>query len=163
MLGFAAIPALILSLGMLPLPDTPRWLLSHNKSVETRTVLKRIRGKTNEEKELSDVQESLKKQKTGRRELFNPFVKPALIIGVALAIFQLVTGINTVIYYAPSIFEFTVIVSSSSATFSTMLVGIVNVVFTIVAILLLDRWVADLYCSLVFSLFLLVSAYCLVP
>lgn len=139
MLGLAAIPAVILGLGMLPLPDTPRWLVSNNKPDKARSVMKRIRSDADTDKELGEIQESLKKQKKGRAELFNPLVKPALIIGVALAIFQQVTGINTVIYYAPKIFQFAGIASSSSAIFSTLLVGVVNVVFTVVAILLLDR------------------------
>jgi SP family galactose:H+ symporter-like MFS transporter len=139
MLGFAAIPAVILGLGMLPLPDTPRWLASHGKFEKARAVLKRIRNDVDVEKEFGEIQDSLRQQKTGRAELFNPLVKPALIIGVALAIFQQVTGINTVIYYAPKIFQFAGVTSSSSAIFATLLVGVINVFFTVVAILLLDR------------------------
>jgi SP family galactose:H+ symporter-like MFS transporter len=139
MLGLAAIPAAILCLGMLPLPDTPRWLVSHDEPDKARSVLKRIRSSADVDKELGEIQESLKQQKAGRAELFNPLVKPALIIGVALAVFQQVTGINTVIYYAPKIFQFAGITSSSSAIFSTLLVGVVNVAFTVAAILLLDR------------------------
>jgi SP family galactose:H+ symporter-like MFS transporter len=139
MLGLAAIPAIILGIGMIPLPDTPRWLISKNEKDQATKVLKRIRNNVDVDKEMDEIQESLKKQKGGRKELFNPLVKPALIIGIALAIFQQVTGINTVIYYAPKIFQFAGIVSSSSAIFSTLLVGIVNVIFTIVAIILLDR------------------------
>jgi SP family galactose:H+ symporter-like MFS transporter len=139
MLGLAAIPAIILGLGMLPMPDTPRWLASHNESDKAREVLKRIRNNVDVDKELDEIKNSLKKQKAGRAELFNPLVKPALIIGIALAVFQQVTGINTVIYYAPKIFQFAGITSSSAAIFSTLLVGVINVVFTVVAILLLDR------------------------
>ena len=140
MLGLAAVPAAILGLGMLPLPDTPRWLMNHNEPDKARKVLKRIRGNdVDVEKEINEIQQGLKKQKAGRAELLNPLVKPALIIGIGLAVFQQITGINTVIYYAPKIFQFAGVVSSSSAIFATLLVGIVNVIFTIVAILLLDR------------------------
>jgi SP family galactose:H+ symporter-like MFS transporter len=139
MLGLAAIPAIILGVGMLPLPDTPRWLINHNDADNARKVLKRIRGKDNVEDEANEIQNSLKKQRGGRAELFNPLVKPALIIGVSLAIFQQVTGINTVIYYAPTIFQFAGITSASSAILATVAVGVVNVIVTIVAILLLDR------------------------
>ncbi len=138
MLGLAAIPAVILALGMLPLPDTPRWLVNHNEPEKARLVLKRIRGNENAEKELDEIQNGLKGQKAGRFELLSPLVKPALIIGVALAILQQVTGINTVIYYAPKIFQFAGISSSSAAIFSTLLVGVVNVAFTVVAIILVD-------------------------
>jgi MFS transporter, SP family, galactose:H+ symporter len=139
MLGLAAIPAIVLGIGMLPLPDTPRWLINHNEPDNARKVLKRIRGKDNVEGEVKEIQDSLKKQRGGRAELFNPLVKPALIIGVSLAIFQQVTGINTVIYYAPTIFQFAGITSASSAILATVGVGVVNVIFTIVAIALLDR------------------------
>ncbi len=140
MLGFAAVPAVILGLGMLPLPDTPRWLMNHNEPDKALKVLKRIRGNNVDvEKEMDEIQQGLKKQKAGRAELLNPLVKPALIIGIGLAVFQQITGINTVIYYAPKIFQFAGVVSSSSAIFATLLVGIVNVIFTIVAIMLLDR------------------------
>jgi SP family galactose:H+ symporter-like MFS transporter len=139
MLGLAAIPAIILGIGMLPLPDTPRWLINHNEADKARKVLKRIRGKDDVEGEVKEIQDGLKKQRGGRAELFNPLVKPALIIGVSLAIFQQVTGINTVIYYAPTIFQFAGITSASSAILATVAVGVVNVILTIVAILLLDR------------------------
>jgi SP family galactose:H+ symporter-like MFS transporter len=139
MMLLAVIPAAILGLGMIPLPDTPRWLVNHNEPDEARKVLKRIRGNVDVEKELGEIQQGLKTQKAGRAELLNPLVKPALIIGVALAVFQQVTGINTVIYYAPKIFQFAGVTSSSAAIFATLLVGVVNVVFTVVAILLLDR------------------------
>lgn len=139
MLGLAAIPAVILGVGMLPLPDTPRWLINHNEADKARRVLKRIRGRDDVEGEVKEIQDSLKKQRGGRAELFNPMVKPALIIGVSLAIFQQVTGINTVIYYAPTIFQFAGITSASSAILATVAVGVVNVIVTIVAIMLLDR------------------------
>jgi SP family galactose:H+ symporter-like MFS transporter len=139
MLGLAAIPAIILGVGMLPLPDTPRWLINHNEPDNARKVLKRIRGKHDVEGEVNEIQEGLKKQQGGRTELFNPMVKPALIIGVSLAIFQQVTGINTVIYYAPTIFQFSGITSASSAILATVAVGVVNVIFTFVAMALLDR------------------------
>jgi SP family galactose:H+ symporter-like MFS transporter len=139
MFGLAAIPAAILGLGMLPLPDSPRFLVKHNELDEARKVLRRIRGEAEVEGELDEVQASLKEQRTGRAELFNPLVKPALIIGVCLAVFQQATGINTVIYYSPKIFQFAGILSASSAILATVAVGVVNVVMTVVAIMLLDR------------------------
>jgi SP family galactose:H+ symporter-like MFS transporter len=139
MLALAAVPAAVLGVGMLPLPDTPRWLVKHNQVGKARDVLKRIRGDADVEDELNEIQTSLQKQASGRRELFNPLVKPALMIGVALAVFQQVTGINTVIYYAPTIFQFAGFVSVASAIFATVGVGIVNVIMTVVAVLLMDR------------------------
>jgi SP family galactose:H+ symporter-like MFS transporter len=139
MFGLAAIPAVILGLGMLPLPDSPRFLVKHGQLDDARAVLKRIRSKAEVDDELNEIQASLKEQRTGRAEFFNPLVKPALIIGISLAIFQQTTGINTVIYYSPKIFQFAGILSASSAILATVAVGVVNVVMTIAAIMLLDR------------------------
>ncbi len=139
MLLLAIIPAAILGFGMIRMPDSPRWLVKHRETDEARRVLMQIRGNTNVENELDEIQKGLNQQKAGRSELLNPLVKPALMIGVLLAIFQQVTGINTVIYYAPKIFQFAGITSSSAAIFATLLVGLVNVAFTVAAIVLMDR------------------------
>jgi SP family galactose:H+ symporter-like MFS transporter len=139
MLGLAIVPAAILVVGMTFVPDTPRWLVTQVRLNEARAVLKRIRPSGEVDKEIDDIQQGLKMQKTGRAELRNPLVKPALVVGVGLAIFQQITGINTVIYYAPTIFQSTGFVSASSAIFATASVGVVNVLMTIVAFFLLDR------------------------
>jgi SP family galactose:H+ symporter-like MFS transporter len=139
MLGLAAIPATILGIGILPFPDSPRFLVKHQELDEARNVLRRLRGKVDVEDELNEIHNSLKEQRSGRAELFNPLVKPALVIGISLAVFQQVTGINTVIYYSPKIFQLAGILSASSAILATVAVGVVNVVMTVVAIMLLDR------------------------
>lgn len=139
MLGLAAIPAAILVIGMNFVPNTPRWLLRQNRVKEAKAVLRRIRSQNDIDKEVRDIQKALGQQKAGRAELFNPLVMPALVIGIFLAIFQQITGINTVIYYAPTIFQSAGFASASSAIFATVAVGIVNVVMTIVAIILMDR------------------------
>jgi SP family galactose:H+ symporter-like MFS transporter len=139
MLGLAVIPAVILLIAMTFMPNSPRWLASNGKIDNARTTLIKVRKKDNVNDELNDILSSLNKQKGGWKELFNPLIKPAMIVGVSLAIFQQVTGINTVIYYAPTIFEFAGFQSSAAAIFATMIVGLVNVGFTVVAIYLLDR------------------------
>jgi SP family galactose:H+ symporter-like MFS transporter len=120
------------------MPRSPRWLVNNGMEDLARSTLIEIRKKDDVSDELNEIVTSLNKQKGGRKELFSPLIKPAMIVGVALAIFQQVTGINTVIYYAPTIFEFAGF-PSSLAIFVTVLVGIVNVGFTIVALILLDR------------------------
>jgi SP family galactose:H+ symporter-like MFS transporter len=139
MFGLAIIPAAILGMGMFFMPDSPRWLMKHDESDKARDVLRRIRGYSNVDGEMKEIQESLGKQSSHWSELFNPLVKPAMAIGISLAIFQQVTGINTVIYYAPTIFQFAGFKSASSAILATMGVGIVNVLMTAVAIGLIDR------------------------
>jgi SP family galactose:H+ symporter-like MFS transporter len=134
MFGLAAIPALVLLIAMIFMPSSPRWLVSSGTVDKARSTLIEIRRTNNIDDELNEISTSLDKQKQR-----GGFFLPAMIVGVSLAIFQQVTGINTVIYYAPTIFEFAGFQSASAAIFATLFVGIVNVVFTLVAIFLLDR------------------------
>jgi len=89
--------------------------------------------------ELVEIESSLNKQEGSWRELLSPALRPALIIGIGLAAFQQFTGINTVIYYAPTIFQLAGLKSNSVAILATAGVGIVNVLMTVVALWLLDR------------------------
>jgi len=139
MFALAAIPASILAVGMLFMPASPRWLASHSMIDKARRVLKRIRGTADIDKEMQGIQESLSQQNGHWSELLSPLVKPAVIVGIGLAILQQVTGINTVIYYAPTIFQFAGFKSASSAILATVGLGIVNMLMTIVAMQLLDR------------------------
>jgi MFS transporter, SP family, galactose:H+ symporter len=139
MFGLAAVPAAILAAGMFWLPESPRWLVSRNLIDSARTVLERIRRTKDVGTELDDIQSSLAVQSGGWRDLFTPLIRPALIVGVGLAILQQITGINTVIYYAPMIFEFTGAKSASASILATIGVGVVNVAMTVVALLLVDR------------------------
>ena len=139
MLGLAAVPAAILAVGMFWLPESPRWLVSKNLIDSARTVLERIRRTKDVGTELDDIQSSLAVRSGSWRDLFTPLIRPALIVGVGLAILQQITGINTVIYYAPMIFEFTGAKSASASILATIGVGVVNVAMTVVALLLVDR------------------------
>ena len=141
MLGLAVVPGLILGVGMLLMPETPRWLLKHGRTTEARAVLTRIRGTANVDSELNQVQGAISQsdQKGGFRDLLAPAVRPALIVGIGLAIFQQIIGINTVIYYAPTIIQSAGIPSASGAILATAGIGVVNVVMTIVAMWLIDR------------------------
>jgi SP family galactose:H+ symporter-like MFS transporter len=139
MFGLAAIPALILGTGMFFLPDSPRWLVSRGKSNQAHKILKRIRVTNQVQDELGNIKESEKKQTGEWAELLQPMVRPALIVGVGLAILQQVTGINTVIYYAPTIFQAAGFKSANVAILATVGVGAVNVLMTMVAIWLVDR------------------------
>jgi MFS transporter, SP family, galactose:H+ symporter len=140
MLGLAAVPGLLLGLGMLYLPESPRWLARHGHTEKALKILTRIRG-NDVTAEFKEIQDSL--SVTGDQghwtDLFRPAVRPALLVGVGLAVFQQITGINTVIYYAPTILQRAGISSASGAILATAGIGVVNVLMTLVSMWLVDR------------------------
>jgi SP family galactose:H+ symporter-like MFS transporter len=139
MFGLAAIPATILGTGMLFMPDSARWLISRGLLDRARAVLERTRATTDVDAEIAETKKSVQRQSGEWAELLRPTIRPAVVVGIGLAIFQQVTGINTVIYYAPTIFEFAGLGSATVAILATVGVGIVNMLMTIVAIWLVDR------------------------
>ena len=139
MLGVGAIPGTMLGLGMLFLPESPRWLASKGRFDQAVRVLRLVRGREDVESELSGLRSDVNTEQSdvSLGALFTaPRARLPLIVGVGLALFQQVTGINTVIYYAPSIFEQA---GMTSPLLPTIGIGIVNVLATMVALLLLDR------------------------
>jgi MFS transporter, SP family, galactose:H+ symporter len=141
MLGLAAAPGVLLGIGMIILPETPRWLLERGRVDQAREVLRRVRGNANIEAEFEDIRQTLAQASERGRfaDLKRPEVRPALIVGIGLAIFQQVTGINTVIYYAPQIIQSAGIPSASGAILATAGIGLVNVGMTVVSMLLIER------------------------
>ncbi|MEO9140427.1 MAG: sugar porter family MFS transporter [Jatrophihabitans sp.] len=142
MLGLAALPGAALAVGMLTVPQTPRWLSEHGDEDQARSVLERLRDQDPDadvDQELREITEASSEEKeNGVKDLVSARIRPLLIIGLGLALFQQFVGINTVIYYAPTILADTGLTNSSSIT-QTVFVGITNVVFTVIAVLLLDR------------------------
>ncbi|MCE3236140.1 MAG: sugar transporter [Vampirovibrio sp.] len=142
MLGLSAVPATILWLGMYSMPESPRWLVSQNRMAEAKTVLGRLRGGVSVDSELQDIKASFSNQQHDHmswQDLLSPRLRMPLIIGLGLAIFQQVTGINTVIYYAPTILESAGFNSASLSILGTVGVGLINVLATVVSVFLVDR------------------------
>ena len=137
MFGLAAIPAAALFLGMLFQTESPHWLIRQGREDEARDVLRRVRHDSDIEGEIREVRE-LSRREAGVRELLSPRVRPLLTVGVMLAVFQQITGINTVIYYAPTLLQGAGF-GNSGALLANVVNGAVNVGMTIVAIWLLDK------------------------
>ncbi|HET7479493.1 MAG TPA: sugar porter family MFS transporter [Rubrobacteraceae bacterium] len=144
MFGVALIPALILGIGMLRLPESPRWLFNVGQVEKARAVLSRSRSPEEVDLEFQEMEqikraEEEQEEQVGYRELLSPYVRPALIIGLGLAIFQQITGINTVIYYAPTILQGVGFSEGGAIAATALGVGVVNVGFTILAVRIIDR------------------------
>src|ERR1700743_1572013 len=143
MLGLGCVPALALAFGMWRMAPSPRWLFMHGDDFKARAVLAKIRvdDPVLIEREIEEIEESVRSDaKAGSwSDLLQPAVKAALVVGIGLAILQQVTGIKTVIYYAPTIIAFTGVNSSAGSILAAVGVGIINVAMTLVAIRLLDK------------------------
>jgi SP family galactose:H+ symporter-like MFS transporter len=140
MFGLAAVPSIGLIIGMWRLPDSPRWLISKSKVDQARKVLQRARTSPDVGPEITDIQKSMAQQGvSGIKGLFQPSLRMPLIVGLGLAIFQQITGINTVIYYAPTIFKFAGISAAGPAILAGAGLTIVMWIFHVLAIFLLDR------------------------
>ena len=138
MLGAGMVPAVVLAVGMTKMPESPRWLFEHGKEDKARAVLNRTRD-SGVEDELDEIRETVEKQSgTGLGDLLEPWMRPALLVGLGLAVFQQITGINAVMYYAPTILESTGF-GSVTSILATVGIGTINVIMTVVAIALVDR------------------------
>ena len=141
MFGLAVAPAALFGGGMIFLPESPRWLLQRGERDTARQMLARIRGTQDVDAELREIEGTITKSPESGRfaDLLAPSLRPALIVGIGLAIFQQITGINTVIYYAPLIIQTAGISSASGAILATAGIGAVNVLMTIFSMWVIDR------------------------
>ncbi len=140
MFGLAAIPSIALVIGMWRLPDSPRWLISKSSLEKARKILQRVRNTSDVSAEIAEIQKSMEQQGVGGvKGLFQPAMRMPMIVGLGLAIFQQITGINTVIYYAPTIFKFAGITATGPAILAGAGLTMVMWFFHVLAIFLLDR------------------------
>ena len=138
--GLALLPAVILGIGVLREPESPAWLVRHDRENEARDVLHGLRDSKNEiDDEVDTIKEVAREESKGStRELLDHRLRPALILGVMLAIIQQITGINTVIYFAPTVLQEAGL-GKSASLLALVVVGVTNVLMTLVAIRYLDR------------------------
>lgn len=139
MFGSEAVPALMLFVLMFFVPESPRWLVKNRCEDKAREILCRVDGSTHAESELAAIRENLARESGSVIQLLRPGQRLMLMIGVALAILQQVTGINAILYYAPEIFK-NLGFAMDVALLQTVAVGAVNMLFTLVAIWSVDRF-----------------------
>jgi sugar porter (SP) family MFS transporter len=140
MFALSAIPGVVLAIGMSLVPPSPRWLVERAREEEARAVLVRLRGHdVGVDLELEAIRAAAAHPTGSWQDLLRPGIRIALVVGVGLAILQQATGINAVLYYAPTIFRSAGFESESSAILAGAGLGVVNVIFTVVAIRLIDK------------------------
>jgi SP family arabinose:H+ symporter-like MFS transporter len=142
MLGIEALPSLFYSIAPYTVPESPRWLAMRAQDVAALDVLRKANGDALADQELRQVKASLaagsKQEAASVRELFRPALRRVIVIGVLVGVLQQITGINSVLSYAPMILERSG--AGTDASFiQAILVGLVNLVFAVLAISLIDR------------------------
>ncbi len=135
----AVFPAFVLILGMTFLPESPRWLARAGYRDRALEGFHRLGRGAEAEKELEDVERVLAEEQEGFAILLQPGFRIAAFVGIGLAIFQQITGVNTIIYYSPEILRMAGYPSAQAAIVAAGIIGVVNVLITIVSIFLIDR------------------------
>lgn len=143
--ALAAVPATALFVGMLMLPNSPRWLVMRGQVQEARTVLNRVRDPEDPatEQELQDIVTAVEEDRARPRQslgqaLTSPLARTILTVGIGLGIFQQITGINTIIYYAPTILKEAGF-GTETAALTTAGIGTLNFAATVLALMVVDR------------------------
>ncbi|WP_255412504.1 sugar porter family MFS transporter [Dysgonomonas sp. Marseille-P4361] len=139
MLGMAAVPALFFLIVISFIPESPRWLVLKGKEEKANTILERLLGgETAANTELESIRLVAAGQKVNWRVVFEPGIRKAVLIGAAIAILGQFMGVNAVMYYGPTIFE-SAGLSSGDSLFYQVIVGLVNVLTTVLAVFIIDK------------------------
>ncbi len=141
MFAVAALPSAAFFVAMWFNPESPRWLVRAGMAEEAHAVLLRTTVESQASRELQEIRHSLEEEASARlRDLFRPGMRRALAIAVFLAVFQQITGINTVLYYGSIIFKEIAGSSASNAVGANVVIGLMNLICTIGALFLIDRF-----------------------
>ncbi|HLR09646.1 MAG TPA: sugar porter family MFS transporter [Bacillota bacterium] len=138
MVGLAVVPSVILMIGVLFMPESPRWLLEHRSEEEARKVMKLTRKPEQIDPEIEEMHEINRISESTWNVLTSSWMRPTLIIGCCFALFQQIIGVNAIIYYAPTIFTKAGL-GDMTSILGTVGIGSVNVLMTIVAIMIIDK------------------------
>jgi MFS transporter, SP family, arabinose:H+ symporter len=139
MFAAGAIPSSIFLVMLLFVSETPRFLYLKGRKEQAMAVLERIGGKKLAEQEMEEIKNSLTGESVSFKMLLHPSLRKVLLVGFGLAVLVQLSGINTIIDYAPKIFA-TAGWAIDAGLFATFGLGIVNFIFTWVSILVIDRW-----------------------
>lgn len=139
MLASEVIPALLFFIMLFFIPESPRWLASKGKIDSAKAIIEKINGQNKSAELLNEIQDSFKEEKGSILVLFTSGLRMAIVVGMFLAFFSQITGINAIIYYAPEIFK-NIGFGADSAMFQTVIIGTVNTIFTFVAIAFIDKY-----------------------
>ncbi len=143
MLGLEAVPAILYFIGLFLIPRSPRWLVMKGHFDEAIKVMRRYTmGDADTKEQIAKIKESLStddnKTKGEWKELLNPSLRLVLVIGIVVGILQQITGINSVFFYAPMIFEQSGI-GTDASFIQAIFVGLTNLVFTVLAMMFIDK------------------------
>lgn len=139
MFAIEAAPALVFCSLLLLVPESPRWLAKQGQMKDAELILARLSSAHAARRQMQEIESSLREEKGGFGELLNPGLRKALVLGVGLAVFQQATGINAIMYYAPEVFK-AAGAATEVAFLQTVSVGAVNLIFTLLAMAMIDRF-----------------------
>ncbi len=139
MFGSEMIPAGLFILLLFLIPESPRWLIKNGQTDIGRSILSRISGASVAHSELEEIRKTVTQVKGKIGDLLKPGLRLALIVGVGLSVFGQFTGVNIIVYYGPTILEDAGFQLSSALQFQVA-IGVINLIFTIIALWKIDTW-----------------------